>query len=91
LAQARCFFERALELDPTNIEALVGKANIDLSTATTFMSCLAALSARRRSSTMKVVAVDRSMFALPTNASDVGRIELYARSKKQRACAKFST
>ena len=37
LAQARCFFERALELDPTNIEALVGKANIDLSTATTFM------------------------------------------------------
>ena len=31
------FFERALELDPTNIEALVGKANIDLSTATNFM------------------------------------------------------
>jgi TolB-like protein len=37
LAQARCFFERALELDPANIEALVGKASIDLSTATTFM------------------------------------------------------
>ena len=37
LAQARCFFERALALDPENVEALVGKANIDLSTATAFM------------------------------------------------------
>ncbi|TMJ55636.1 MAG: adenylate/guanylate cyclase domain-containing protein [Alphaproteobacteria bacterium] len=37
LAQAHCFFERALALDPENVEALVGKANIDLITASTFM------------------------------------------------------
>lgn len=37
LAQARGFFERALVLDPENIEALVGIANVDLSSATTFM------------------------------------------------------
>jgi TolB-like protein/Flp pilus assembly protein TadD len=37
VAQARGFFERALELDSENVEALVGKAHIDLSTATTFM------------------------------------------------------
>jgi TolB-like protein len=37
LARARGFYERALALDPENVEALVGKANIDLSTATTFM------------------------------------------------------
>ena len=37
LAQARGFYERALALDPENVEALVGKANIELSTATTFM------------------------------------------------------
>ena len=37
MAQARGFYERALALDPENVEALVGKANIELSTATTFM------------------------------------------------------
>jgi TolB-like protein len=37
LAQARCFFERALALDPENVEALVGKATVDLTTATAFM------------------------------------------------------
>jgi TolB-like protein/Flp pilus assembly protein TadD len=37
LARARCFFERALALDPENVEALVGKAQIDLTTATAFM------------------------------------------------------
>ncbi|WP_342738278.1 winged helix-turn-helix domain-containing protein [Bradyrhizobium sp. B117] len=37
LAQARGFFERALVLDPENVEALVGIAHVDLSTATTFM------------------------------------------------------
>ena len=37
LAHAHCFFERALALDPENVEALVGKATIDLTTATTFM------------------------------------------------------
>jgi TolB-like protein len=37
LARAHCFFERALALDPENVEALVGKANIDLSAAATFM------------------------------------------------------
>ncbi|WP_407113265.1 adenylate/guanylate cyclase domain-containing protein [Bradyrhizobium sp. LMG 9283] len=37
LAQAHCFFERALALDPENVEALVGKAVIDLTTATAFM------------------------------------------------------
>lgn len=37
LAQARCFFERALALDPENVEALVGKATIDLITAAAFM------------------------------------------------------
>ncbi len=30
LAQARDLFERALELDPGNVEALVGKANVDM-------------------------------------------------------------
>ena len=38
LAQARRFFEHALTLDPENVEALFGKASIDLSTATTFMA-----------------------------------------------------
>jgi len=37
LAQAHGFFERALALDAENVEALVGKANIDLITATAFM------------------------------------------------------
>jgi TolB-like protein len=37
LAQAHCFFERALALDPENVEALVGKAVIDLTTAAAFM------------------------------------------------------
>jgi TolB-like protein len=37
LAQAQFFFERALALDPENVEALVGKAVIDLTTATAFM------------------------------------------------------
>jgi TolB-like protein/Tfp pilus assembly protein PilF len=37
LAQAHCFFERALALGPENVEALVGKANIDLTTAAAFM------------------------------------------------------
>jgi TolB-like protein len=37
LAQARCFFEPALALDPENVEALIGKANIDLTTAAAFM------------------------------------------------------
>jgi TolB-like protein len=37
LAQARCFFERAFTLDPENVEALVGKATIDLITAAAFM------------------------------------------------------
>jgi TolB-like protein/Flp pilus assembly protein TadD len=37
LAQAHCFFERALALDPENVEALVGKALIDLTTAAAFM------------------------------------------------------
>ena len=30
MAQARGFFERALALDPKNIEALVGMANVDV-------------------------------------------------------------
>jgi len=37
LAHAHNFFGRALALDPGNVEALVGKANVDLITATTFM------------------------------------------------------
>jgi TolB-like protein len=37
VARARCFFERALALDPENVEALVGKANIDFTTAAAFM------------------------------------------------------
>jgi TolB-like protein len=37
LARAHCFFERALALDPENVEALVGKATIDLITAAAFM------------------------------------------------------
>jgi TolB-like protein/class 3 adenylate cyclase len=37
LARARYFFERALSLDPENVEALVGKANVDFTTAAAFM------------------------------------------------------
>jgi hypothetical protein len=34
MMQARRFFERALELDPENVEALVGIAAIDAASAT---------------------------------------------------------
>ncbi|WP_404979759.1 hypothetical protein [Bradyrhizobium sp. Arg816] len=37
LTQAGGFFERALALDPENVEALVGKASVDLITAAAFM------------------------------------------------------
>jgi TolB-like protein/class 3 adenylate cyclase/Tfp pilus assembly protein PilF len=36
LAQARSFFERALDLDPSNIEALVGTANVDVLSVANF-------------------------------------------------------
>jgi tetratricopeptide (TPR) repeat protein len=38
MAQARDFFERALALDPGNIEALVGTARVDFATAANFMT-----------------------------------------------------
>src|SRR5262249_15889733 len=38
MAQAASFFERALALDPNNIEALVGMANVNTTTATTFLA-----------------------------------------------------
>jgi TolB-like protein/class 3 adenylate cyclase/Flp pilus assembly protein TadD len=38
MAQARCFFERALAFDPGNIEALVGTARVDVSTGASFMT-----------------------------------------------------
>jgi len=38
MAQARGFFERALALDPGNIEALVGTARVDVSTGASFMT-----------------------------------------------------
>jgi TolB-like protein len=38
LAQARGFFERALALDPANIDALVGTARIDFNTAANFFA-----------------------------------------------------
>ncbi|WFU78333.1 winged helix-turn-helix domain-containing tetratricopeptide repeat protein [Bradyrhizobium sp. CIAT3101] len=38
MAEARCFFERASALEPENVEALVGKAEIALTTATAFMA-----------------------------------------------------
>jgi TolB-like protein/class 3 adenylate cyclase/Flp pilus assembly protein TadD len=38
VAQAVGFFERALALDPKNIEALVGIANVNLRTATTYLT-----------------------------------------------------
>ena len=38
LAQARGFLERALNLDPGNIDALVGMASVDLAFAATFMT-----------------------------------------------------
>ena len=38
LAQARSFFECALALDPRNIEALVGVANVDLLTGALFLT-----------------------------------------------------
>jgi TolB-like protein/Tfp pilus assembly protein PilF len=36
LAEARGFFERALALDPSSIEAIVGKVRVEVSLATTF-------------------------------------------------------
>ena len=38
MAQARRFFERALALDPGNIEALVGMASVELATAAVLMT-----------------------------------------------------
>src|SRR6516164_10016932 len=38
MAQARRFYERALVLDPNNIEALVGTAQIDFSSIADFLS-----------------------------------------------------
>jgi TolB-like protein/tetratricopeptide (TPR) repeat protein len=38
MAQARGFFERALVLDPKNVEALVGMANVDADSAGGFMT-----------------------------------------------------
>jgi TolB-like protein/class 3 adenylate cyclase/Tfp pilus assembly protein PilF len=38
LTQARGFFKRALALDPDNVDALVGKAKVDISIASTFLS-----------------------------------------------------
>ncbi len=38
MAQARGFFERALALDPKNIEALVGTANVDVTTGATYLT-----------------------------------------------------
>jgi tetratricopeptide (TPR) repeat protein len=38
MAQAARFFERALALDPKNIEALVGMADVNTSTASTFLT-----------------------------------------------------
>ena len=38
MTQARGFFERALALDPGNIEALVGMARVDASTGASFMT-----------------------------------------------------
>ena len=36
VTQARSFFERALELDPGNVEAMIGLANVDTAVATSF-------------------------------------------------------
>ena len=38
MARARGFFERALELDPSNVEALVGTANVDARSASYIMT-----------------------------------------------------
>jgi len=38
MAQARGFFERALELDPANVGAMVGMATVDATVGATFMS-----------------------------------------------------
>jgi len=38
MAQARCFYERALALDPSNIEALVGTAQVDFASIANFLS-----------------------------------------------------
>jgi hypothetical protein len=38
IAQARSFYERALALDPNNIEALVGNAQVDLFSIGYFLS-----------------------------------------------------
>ena len=38
MTQARGFFERALELDPRNVEALVGTASVDVMVSITYMT-----------------------------------------------------
>ncbi len=38
MTQARSFFERALELDPRNVEALVGTASVDVMVSITYMT-----------------------------------------------------
>jgi TolB-like protein/class 3 adenylate cyclase len=38
MMQARSFFERALELDPDNVEALVGIAGVDIASASHFLA-----------------------------------------------------
>ena len=38
MTQARRFFERALELDPDNVEALVGMAAVDGASAGSFLA-----------------------------------------------------
>jgi TolB-like protein/Tfp pilus assembly protein PilF len=38
MARARGFYERALALDPNNVEALVGMARVDVSTAASFLT-----------------------------------------------------
>jgi TolB-like protein/class 3 adenylate cyclase len=52
MAQARGFFERALELDPGNVGAIVGMASVDAIVGATFMSddCTARLAAAETAS-----------------------------------------
>ena len=38
MAQARCFFEKAMALDPGNVEAMVGLARVDATTAASIMT-----------------------------------------------------
>ena len=65
LAKAREFFERALELDPGNIDALVGVAGVDVLVCISYMTDdPQALLAEAEARLIKALAARRTMHTL---------------------------